>query len=206
MLNLELEHNIFVSNNKSHLKISKDYLRLLSKQFRDSRKKPIKNEQLYVERSSHLANAEWLLFNSVYVALVALFEHQLSIIANHIQKKNISRIKLLDLKGDGITRFFSYFELIGEIVIIDKKGQEWEKLKHFIETRNRIVHSDGIIESKNLETTNLFKFLTKQGVKITGRGDSGQIRIRDLIFLKLFSDFAISISKKLIKEINKKFK
>jgi hypothetical protein len=205
---LELSNNIFEANNKSFIKISNDYLKLLSKQYTNHLKKTVGSKSLYLEKSSHLANAEWLLFNSIYIALVAQFEYHLLTIAEYVEKRNTSKIKISDLKGNGITLFLKYFDLVADLKIVDKKNNDWQKLNHFIETRNRIVHSGGILKStsKNLETEHLFKFLIKHGVKVTGRGNSGQIRIRELTFLKLFSDFSITLSKKIIREINQKLK
>lgn len=208
MSDLLLIHRIFEANNKSYLKVSKDYLKFHSSQFIENYQRPIKNKKLYFENSSHHANAEWLLFNSIYISLFALFENQLFHLVKTIEKKGVSNIKLSHLKGNGINLFFTYFELVGEILVIDRRSKDWQKLNLFIEIRNRLVHVGGVIESKEqrLESTNLFKLLTSHKVKVTGRGNSGQIRIRELAILKSFSDFSISISKKLTKVVDKKFK
>lgn len=85
MSDLSLTSSIFEATNKSLLKIAKDYERLLSRQFDDNLERPIKNEKLLFERSSHQANAEWHLFNSIYISLLATFEDHLSNIAKHIE-------------------------------------------------------------------------------------------------------------------------
>lgn len=157
----------------------------------------------WLDESSHYANVEWILLNSIFISAYAFFEHHLLNLSSVIEEKSDNKIKLNNISGKGVFKYRDYLFLVGGFQAADPKREEWLAVDNFNKIRNLIVHNGGIMlkdTSQKLEQHQCYSFLKKHNVSMAGL--LGHIRIRQIEFIQSFIDAAILISGNIISEIN----
>jgi hypothetical protein len=116
--------------------------------------------------------------------------------AKRVEKKTISKIKLNDIKGNGILDCYrKYINLIGEIEIANNNNNLWKTLTEFKTVRNSITHHYGRIDKK----LDIFK-----RYDLYFGPSETQIRLRNVNFLKDFCEISINYMTMISDEMNEK--
>jgi hypothetical protein len=210
-----LSNRIFKANLESLIGISRENLQLIAKKNEDFVKEVIewdKNEHLvpndyFNHKHADLANIDWLLLNSIFIASYSYFEYHLYTLARIVEDRIPDNIKIKDLNGKGIYQYRKYLYLIGKLKSAEKDS-DWQDLDKFQKTRNKLAHNGGMIltdptKIKDLKKDELFKFLSKY--KVIMAGSLGIIRIRDTEIIEAFDKLTGHISDNMVKEINEKY-
>ena len=206
---LTLSNKIYKENLKSLIKSSLDNLNEIEKQNKEFISKLIDKEPVegWFETSSHLANIDWIMLNSIFISSFAFFEHHLYTLARIVEDKTSTRLTINDLSGKGIIKYCNYLFLVGNLKKADRSGKEWQEIDQFQKVRNIIIHNGGMMISdstKKLENHECFNFLRKRDVVMAGT--TGLIRIKQISFIEDFSDITFKISDDLTSEISEVFK
>ena len=206
---LGLTNKIFKMNLNSLVESSKFNLNEIKKQ----------NEEFYInlkdqspkedlmEISSHLANIDWILLNSIFVSSFSFFEHQLFALARIVEDNNSSKISINDINGKGVVKFCNYLFLVGNIESANRSKNKWNEINLYQKVRNMIVHNGAIMIddlNKNIKNHECYNFLKEQNV--TMAGEIGHIRIRQINFIANFNIIASKISDAITDEILEKYK
>ena len=107
----------------------------------------VEDEEEYAELYALLGGEEsrgeefkTILFNSLFAASFALFEHKLSAVCRQVQKAAGSPFSADDIRGrnrmDSIKRYLEAFGI--EVPLEDS---EWQELSRYQEVRNKIMHA-----------------------------------------------------------------
>ena len=158
-------------------------------------------------KSADLANIDWLLLNSIFIACYSYFEHHLFSLASIVEDRIPDKIKIKDINGRGIHQYRKYLHLIGKLTSAEKNS-DWQDVDLFQNVRNKLAHNGGLIitdpsKAKNLEKEEVFKFLSRFDVIMAGA--LGRIRIRNTVFIESFNKLASELSDKLVNEIRDKY-
>lgn len=157
----------------------------------------------WLDKSSHYANIEWLLLNSIYISAYSFFEHHLLNLATVVETKSDYNIKLNNIAGKGVFKYRDYLFLVGGFQAADSIRKEWQEVDKYNKTRNLIVHTGGQMlkdTSQKLEQHQCYSFLKEHNVIMAGL--LGHIRIRNISFIQSFVNVALLISDNLISELN----
>lgn len=207
--NLPLVKTLYKKNLNSLINVSADSLKEQNKQYQELLES-LKNEEVihdWFDKSSHYANINWILLNSILLSAYSFFEHHLLKLCRIVEKEGHSKIQIENISGKGVTKFCNYLFLVGEIQSADRSLREWQDISYFQKVRNLIAHNGGMMNNdstKKLETHECYQFLSKH--KVIMAGGFGHIRIRDLNFIKTFCNLTFTLSEKLITEIDGKLK
>jgi hypothetical protein len=206
---LNLSNKIYKENLKSLLKSSLDSLNEIKRQNEEFIKKLIDKEpqEDWFEKSSHLANIDWIMLNSIFISSFAFFEHHLFSLASIVEDKTSTRITINDLSGKGIIKYCNYLFLVGNLKNANRSGKEWQEIDQFQKVRNIIIHNGGMMISdstKKPENHECFNFLKQNDVVMAGT--TGLIRIKQISFIEGFRDVTFKISDDLTSEILAVFK
>jgi hypothetical protein len=206
---LELTNKIFKSNMLSLINVSKDSIKDQKKQYEIFIDKLSQNEvgDDWLDQSSHYANIEWILLNSIFLSSFSFFEHHIYKLCSIVEDRKNGKIKLEHISGKGITKFCNYLFLVGEIEAAKWGNSEWQNIIFFQKVRNLIAHNGGILiteKTKKLENHECYKFLKKYDVIMLGH--IGHIRMQNLDFIEAFRELTTKLSDILTKEITEKFK
>lgn len=133
-----------------------------------------------------------LFYDSIFISMFSFLEkkmHQLS----HIAEENY-KIKVKDLSGDGVTKYYNYLKKVAEIDMEILNG-EWELIKNLNRLRNLLVHKPfAIIDNKG--NSGIIKSLKKiEHLTVIERQEYTLLRIDNS---KLLLDFCSSIQKFLL--------
>lgn len=152
------------------------------------------------EEYSHYENHfEWLLIQALFVSGFSYFENFMKSIARQIEREKNHKIKLKDLKGDGLLDVYrKYVYLIGEYDFASSDQIEWKKINEFKKIRNVIIHDYGTINESKLEIINKHNLFFGPNKKM--------IRIRDVNFLDDFINTSVNYMEKISLEIKKREK
>ena len=211
---LNLTNKIYKANIKSLIDLGKDNLSRLPQQHSEfikelqeidyDKKDP---DGKWLIKSAHLANADWLLLNSLFIACLAHFEHHLFALASILESRKESKIMINDITGNGIYRYRKYCDLVGEISAASE-NENWKEIENYQKLRNKIIHGGGIIlndpsKSKNLKNDVLYKFAKSHDAIVAG--SLGRIRIINTTILGDFYKISSILSDRLTREISEKF-
>lgn len=202
-------NTVFYENLKSLIRLANESLRFYSNsnnEFQDNLlNKNYKEYDIY--ESSHLQNADWILLNSIFTSMFSHLEYKLYLFCKAIEKSECFKIRIDNLNGSTLEKYFNYLNLIANIESATRKEKKYQTLTLFQKTRNKIVHNGGMIitnKTEKLETHELYKFLQDKKVVIAGK--SGIIRIINIDFLEDFSLLCRQVCDEIGDEINKKFR
>ena len=212
---LDLSNSIFKANLESLIGISRENVKLIAKKNDDFIKEitewdynehPVPDNYFH-HKGADLANIDWLLLNSIFIASYSYFEYHLYSLARIVEDRIPDKVKIKDLNGKGIYQYRKYLHLIGKLTSAEKNS-DWQNIDKFQVVRNKLAHNGGMIitdptKTKELEKDELFKFLSKHGVVM--EGSFGIIRIKDTKFIEAFDKLTGDISDNLTKEINEKY-
>jgi len=153
---------------------------------------------------SELMNIDWIFLNSIFISLFTNFENHISKLANIVEDKIKSEIKINDIKGNGyIDKYRKYLYLIGKINSA-KRNKTWDEIDIFKLTRNKLSHRGGYFNTNpnsKLEDQHGFQFLIDNKVLLAG--SLGHIRIRETFFLEKFVKMTAKLSDQLKHEIER---
>lgn len=205
---LDLTNKIFKSNMLSLINVSKDSIEEQRKQYEvlieNLSNKTADND--WFDKSSHYANIEWILLNSILLSSFSFFEYHVFALCRIVEDRVESKIQLDDISGKGIFKFCNYLFLVGDINSANKANREWQEIIFFQKVRNLLAHNGGIMLSdttKKLENHACYNFLKKCDVIMAG--SLGHIRIRNTSFNDAFQRLTAKLSDDLTKEIANKF-
>ena len=210
---LDLSNKIYKANILSLIDLAKDNLNRIKERqtdfrisLREHKDGPINNDE-FLETSSHFANLDWLVLNSIYIASLSYFEHHLYALARVLENRTLSKIKINDINGKGIFRFRKYLELVGELQEA-RHNKLWNDIELLQKARNIIVHNGGLIitdptKSAELENHIVYKYLKQFDVPMSS--SLGRIRIRNIKLLENFYNVSSILSDSLSMEVSKKY-
>jgi hypothetical protein len=206
---LNLSNKIYKENLKSLIKSSIFNLNEIKRQNDEFIKKLHDNEsdKDWFDTSSHLANIDWILLNSIFISSFAFFEHHLFTLARIVEDKTSARITINDLSGKGIVKYCNYLFLVGNLKSANQSSKKWQEINQFQKVRNLIIHNGGMMisdSSKKLENHECFNFLNTH--KVIMAGTTGLIRIRQINFIEDFKRITTEVSDDLTSEILELFK
>jgi hypothetical protein len=134
-----------------------------------------------------------LFYKSTLTALYSFFESALREIVKTAREKSSSRIKVEDLKGNGITLYRDYLVKVVGLDLVTL-NDEWSRINNARHVRNSIVHND--YENSESKKTKLL-------IKICAANDfldySCEVTIKDSKYLSDFIDDIQKFLKGLIK-------
>ncbi len=209
MNEIEISSNtVFYENLKSLIRLANESLKFTQIQSNEFQDKLLnKNYKEYdIYESSHLRNADWILLNSIFTSMFSHLEYKLYLFCKAIEKRNDFKIKIDNLNGSTLEKYFNYLNLVVGIESATRNQKKYQTLTLFQKVRNKIVHNGGMIITNNkekLETHELYKFLQDKKVVIAGK--SGIIRIINIDFLEDFSLLCWQVCDEIGDEINQKF-
>lgn len=201
-------NTVFYENLKSLIRLANESLKFTQIQNNEFQDKLLnKNYKEYdIFESSHLQNADWILLNSIFTSMFSHLEYKLYLFCKAIEKSNGFKIKIDNLNGSTLEKYFNYLNLVAGIESATRNQKKYQTLTLFQKVRNKIVHNGGMIitnKKEKLETHELYKFLQDKKVVIAGK--SGIIRIINIDFLEDFSLLCSQVCDEIGDEINKKF-
>ncbi len=201
-------NTVFYENLKSLIRLANESLQFSQMQNNEFHEKLLKKnyKEYDIYESSHLQNADWILLNSIFTSMFSHLEYKLYLFCKAIEKSNYFKIKIDNLNGSTLEKYFNYLNLVANIESATRKQKNYQNLTLFQKVRNKIVHNGGMIltnKKENLETHELYKFLQDKKVVIAGR--SGIIRIINIDFLEDFSLLCRQVCDEIGDEIDKKF-
>lgn len=89
--------------------------------------------------------------SAIFVAMYGDFEGYLKLLCKSLGESKNSKIKISDIKGQGIVQAVDYLYLVINVNNI-KQHQEWRKLKNWNIIRNILVHNNGQLrDEKDLQ-------------------------------------------------------
>ncbi len=205
---LNLTNKIFKSNLLSLINVSKDSIEEQRKQYEVLIEKLSSDngDADWFDKSSHYANIDWILLNSILLSSFSFFEHHVFKLCRIVEDRVNSKIQVDDISGKGIYKFCKYLFLVGDIQCANKANNEWQEIILFQKVRNLIAHNGGIMladPTKKLENHECYNFLKKHDVIMAG--SLGHIRIRNLTFVDTFRELTTKLSDSLTAEITAKF-
>ncbi|GIZ09321.1 hypothetical protein [Flavobacterium sp. UMI-01] len=203
-----INNKVFCENIKSLIKLSEDSLNLIDNQNSVFMSKLTKGEadENWLDESAHLANSDWILLNSIFISMFSHFEFRLFRLCKILEKESVSKIKIEHLSGSGITKFYNYLNLVGNIKSANKNATDFNEIQKFQKIRNLITHNGGIIltdKNKDIIKEDSYKFL--KGHKVVVAGNLGIIRITKTTFLEYFANLIFKIINEITEEININF-
>lgn len=211
---LNFEEYSYKSDISSLIKIAEENIEILSKLY-DNYKKEVLNsvvnstpptEKDLYENVIHVGRSQWLLLNSIFVTFFSFFEYHLLKLCRFVEDKNLGKVKVNDISGNGIIKYSSYLYLIGDIKSANRQLKNWQTLMYYQKLRNILVHNGGTIlsdKTKSITSHELFDFLQKHKITITE--PFGHIKIKKPGFLNSFASLTFDISDHLIKELILKY-
>src|SRR5690606_30480133 len=199
-------NNVFYNNLESIIRLTKESLKLTESQKTEFHKNLLneKFENYDKSESSHLANADWIILNSIFISMFSHFEYKLFLYCKAIEKSNEFKIKLDNLSGSTLVKYLNYLNLVANIESASKNTRNYQTLTLFQKVRNTLVHNGGIMITdinKKLESHELYKFLKDK--KVAMGGSLGIIRITNVDFLKNFYLLCKGLCDEIADEINK---
>jgi hypothetical protein len=140
---LNLVNKIFKAHLSSLVDVSDDSIQEQKRQYEVLIEKLASGseEKDWFDKSSHYANIDWLLLNSILLSAFSFFEHHLFKLCRIVEDKMSSKIQIDDISGKGIIRFCNYLFLVGEIQSADRSHKEWQEITYFQKVRNLIAHN-----------------------------------------------------------------
>lgn len=205
----ELPRNqVFFENLKTLIRLAKNSLKQNECEQIDFRKSVINANGNYdFAESAHLANADWILLNSIFVSMFSHLEYKLFLYCKAIEKDSAFKIKLENLSGSTLIKYFNYLNLVANVKSASKDTISYQNLILFQKVRNTLVHNGGVMitdKNKKIEDHVIYNFLKNK--KVAMGGSSGIIRIKSCDFLEDFYSLCKTICNDIAMEINKNFR
>lgn len=150
------------------------------------------------ERYSHYYfHFDWLLIQSLFISSFSYLEIFMKELADQVEKNGISKIKVVDIKGNGyLDSLRKYLHLVAHIKSASSEKREWLKIIEFKSIRNALTHDYGFLKKPNT--------LTKQFDILRGN-KKGIVRINKIDFLEDFSKVAIDYMNSLVSELKESY-
>ncbi|MCA0238729.1 MAG: hypothetical protein LCH81_20315 [Bacteroidetes bacterium] len=189
---------VFTSNIESLISIYNDsekIRQLKKKELEDSLNVKSWSDKEFNEYSHYAFHFDWLLLQSLFVSAFSYFENYMESIAKFIESTGEQKIKIKDIKGDGILDTYrKYLYLIGNVEKASNGKKEWQKLNDFKKVRNIITHAYGKLDKE-------FEILKKHDIYY---GPSKRmIRIKNINFVKDFVVTSTSYMNEIAIEVKK---
>ena len=206
----EISTNIvFYKNLESLIRLAKESVESTEFQYTELQKNIFREnfDKYDINESSHLANVDWILLNSIFISMFSHLEYKLFLYCKKIEKNSEFKIKLDNLNGSTLVKYFNYLNLVANIESASKSVKNYQTLTLFQKVRNTLVHNGGIIitdKNKKLESHELYKFLKDK--KVAMGGSLGIIRISNVDFLENFYLLCKNMCDEIADEINKNFR
>lgn len=140
-------NTVFYENLKSLIRLANESLQFTQMQHNEFHEKLLnKNYKEYdIYESSHLQNADWILLNSIFTSMFSHLEYKLYLFCKAIEKSNYFKIKIDNLNGSTLEKYFNYLNLVANIESATRKQKNYQNLTLFQKVRNKIVHNGGMI-------------------------------------------------------------
>ena len=201
-------NTVFYENLKSLIRLGNESIHYTQLQKTEFHEKLINktDDEYNIYEASHLHNADWILLNSIFISMFSHLEYKVYLFCKAIEKRNCFKIKIDNLNGSTLVKYFNYLNLVANIESASKEQKNYQNLTLFQKVRNTLVHKGEIMltdKKKKLEFHELYKFLKDK--KVVMAGSSGIIRIINIDFLEDFSLLCKQVCDEIGDEINIKF-
>lgn len=166
------------------------------------------NPKIFEDNSVYHHKFDYLFFNSIFINFFSLFEIHLNKLGEICEKFDGNKIKIRDLKGEGIidtTR--KYFHLILKIDYASKDENLWKQIDEFKAIRNAIVHKENKLnlgKTQNLNSIKGFQKLKQHKAKIYG--EQMKFEITNIDFIIEFKNTCENYLNNLTKEVIKNYR
>lgn len=136
---------------------------------------------------------------SALINIYSFLEIELNKLCIELKEKKNETLHLKDLTGDGIVRASNYFIKVIKLPWDNSKGI-WSEIRIIQNLRNKIVHSDGKIDSQNKDNDSLITYIVKSNYLV---GTKGKEKLVSNIILKEgFLNYLLDKIYELFDEIN----
>lgn len=111
------QNTVFYENLKSLIRLGNEslhYTQLQNTEFHEKLINKNYNEHDIYE-ASHLHNADWILLNSIFISMFSHLEYKLYLFCKAIEKSNCFKIKIDNLNGSTLVKYFNYLSLVANI-------------------------------------------------------------------------------------------
>lgn len=130
-----------------------------------------------------------LYYNSIFISLYSFLEKKMYQLCKLGEKKQLIKVK--DLSGDGIVKYYNYFRKV-LLINLQDLNTEWSSITKYNKLRNQLVHSPtNIIENSNNPSL-IIILKSIKNLNIIDREDFVEYEITDK---KLLLDFWSVINK-----------
>ena len=142
----------------------------------------------YLDEHHDLLQHKTFLMNSFFAASFTLFEHQLTWLCDHVQRRNESPFSVKDLKYSLMRR--AKFYLTKFEITFPSDAPEWSEIGKYQEIRNKIVHEGGYISSE----WNHYPFVQQNGL-VSDSGGEHRLELTRAFCEKATKDFEQFLAK-----------
>jgi len=137
-------------------------------------------------------------YNSMLVTVFSFFESRLKFICELYQRKQYSNVRLNDLNGSEIEKCKRYLILIAQLDFVSFEDN-WRRITNMQKLRNAIIHHSSKIPDEK-GNANIVSML-KADNRIEYIKQYGDFYIKDVSFIKEFSNILISFFTNLVEKL-----
>jgi hypothetical protein len=154
---IQLVKSLYKSNNDALIRVAEEALNNKKNELETYIKGLTNSNDSELDKDlfSELCNIDWILLNSIFLALFSNFENSVYQIAKFVEDRNRKEIGIQDIKGHGyLDQYRKYLHLIGGIISAEKNNI-WNEIDTFKLVRNKLVHEGGyLIKNSNQKLEN----------------------------------------------------
>ena len=142
------------------------------------------HEQYLIDQAEELREYYNIFYSSFIITVYSYFEYKLNKFCKIAENRSDSRVKLGDIKGNGIGKSRRYLDKVHHFQL--PSDNIWEDITNIRKIRNHLAHQSGEVENPK---PNLKRYIKKiDGIKLVEGFGSKEIKIE-----KEYCNFVIKI-------------